>query len=264
MSDIATQPRSVSQTQQWEECGHRFYLQRIERVTPLPAAWSHHGTAFHHAAEQWERSQRTMTPEETVEVFNERYGLLVNEALDEEPNTNRWLSASGSGGDDIERRYVLGQEQTRQYVEWANRTQPEVWATPAGEPALELYFMVELGGVKVRGYIDQLIADDEAAVRVRDLKTGTMRSRFQLETYAVAVRAGYGATVTKGDWYLAKNGGLSRAVELRQVTAEQVGERYAVMDAGVKAGDFQPKPGFSCRFCDMKHKCSFSSDRTCY
>lgn len=263
MSDIATQPRSVSQTQQWEDCGERFRLQRIERVTPLPAAWSHHGTAFHHAAEQWERSQRTMTPEEAVEVFSERYSLLVNAALDKEPNTDRWLSAGGSGGDDIERRFVLGQEQTRQYVEWVNQVQPEVWTTPGDKPALELYFMVELGGVKVRGYIDQLVSEDDASVRVRDLKTGTMKSKFQLETYAVAVRQTYGVEVNRGDWYLAKNGGLSRAVKLDEVTEEQVGERFAAMDAGVKRGNFEPKPGFSCRFCDMKHKCSFSASRTC-
>ncbi|MCZ4119024.1 RecB family exonuclease [Streptomyces sp. H39-S7] len=262
MSDIATQPRSVSQTQQWEECGERFRLQRIERVTALPAAWSHHGTAFHHAAEQVERSNRAMGADEAVEAFSERYGLLVNAALDKEPNTDRWLSASGSGGDDIERRYVLGQEQTRHYVEWVNETQPEVWTTPDDQPALELYFMVELGGVKVRGYIDQLIAEDEASVRVRDLKTGTMKSKFQLETYKVAVTQKYGVTVNRGDWYLAKNGGLSRAVKLDEVTEEQVGERFAAMDAGVKRGDFEPNPGFSCRFCDMKHACSFSTSKT--
>ncbi|MEU5382661.1 PD-(D/E)XK nuclease family protein [Kitasatospora cineracea] len=259
MTSIETQPRSVSQTEQWEKCGHRYYLQRIERVTPLPAAWSFHGTAFHSAAEAFERSDRQMTAEEAVTLFSDQYAVGVNRALGQEPNTDLWLSASGSGGDDIERRYVLGQQQTAEYVRWAQEYQPAIWAVPGKEekPALELYFKVEIGGVQVRGYIDQLIEEAANLVRVRDLKTGSTKSRFQLETYAVAMRLLHGLTVQSGDWYLAAKGGLSRRVDLSQVTVEQVGERYAAMDAGVRAGTFKPSPGFLCRFCDVHHACSF-------
>ncbi|MGW2539330.1 PD-(D/E)XK nuclease family protein [Kitasatospora sp. NPDC001574] len=250
-------PRSVSQTEQYEKCGWRFFLQRVERVTPLPAAWSHHGTAFHSAAEAVERSGRQMGEEEAVQLFSDEYAALVNKALDKEPDTNRWLSASGPGAVDIERRYVLGQEQTAQYVRWALEHQPAIWQTPEDKPALELYFKVELGGVQVRGYIDQLVTEADNSVRVRDLKTGTTKSRFQLETYGVAVRQAFGVEANKGDWYLAKAGGLSKPVDLTDVTAEQVGERYAAMDEGVKAGRFEASPGFLCRFCDMKRKCDF-------
>ncbi|MFF1908636.1 RecB family exonuclease [Kitasatospora sp. NPDC058218] len=258
MTNVESMPRSVSQTEQYEKCGWRFWLQRVERVTPLPAAWSHHGTAFHAAAEAVERSGRQMGAEEAVQLFSDEYSTLINKGLDQEPNMDRWLAAGISGGDDIERRYVLGQEQTARYVEWAQEHQPDIWRTAEDKEALELYFKVELGGVLVRGYIDQLVTE-ASSVRVRDLKTGSMKSKFQLETYKVAVELAHGVTVNRGDWYLAKNGGLSRAVNLTAVTADQVGERYAAMDAGVKAGRFEPRPGFLCRFCDMKHACSFSS-----
>lgn len=254
---IETQPRSVSQTEQYEKCAYRFYLQRVERVSPRPAAWSHHGTAFHAAAEQVELSERTMTADEAVALFSERYSALVNKDLDKEPNTDLWLSATGTGGEDIERRYALGQQQTRRYVEWAAENPTETYRTPDGKLAVELYFMVELGGVRVRGFIDQLVRDADGAVRPRDWKTGTMKSKFQLETYGVAVRALYGVEVNKADWYLARNGGLSRPVSLDKVTEEKIGERYAAMDAGVKRGDFPASPSFSCRFCDVAHACSF-------
>ncbi|MFD4905007.1 RecB family exonuclease [Kitasatospora purpeofusca] len=262
MTNVESMPRSVSQTEQYEKCGWRFWLQRVERVTPLPAAWSHHGVAFHSAAEAVEKSNRRMGEEEAVQLFSDQYAALVNRALDQEPDTGRWLSASGPGGEDIERRYILGQEQTAQYVRWAQDHQPAIWQVPEGGPALELYFKVELGGVMVRGYIDQLLAEPDGSVSVRDLKTGVTKSRFQLETYAVAVRKVFGVEVNRGDWYLAKAGGLSKSVDLDEVTADQVGKRYAAMDAGVKAGKFEPNPGFLCRFCDMKHACSFSSART--
>ncbi|MCM1967812.1 PD-(D/E)XK nuclease family protein [Streptomyces sp. G1] len=254
---IETQPRSVSQTQQYEQCAWRFYLQRVERVTPRPAAWSAHGTAFHSAAEAFELSGRTMSADEAVSLFSERYSALVNKGLDKEPNTDHWLSANGAGGEDIERRYALGQQQTRRYVEWASEDNSKTWCTPDGQPAVELYFLVELGGVKVRGFIDQLVLDEDGTVRPRDWKTGSMKSKFQLETYGVAVRALYGAEVNRADWYLAKTGKLSRPLPLIDVTAEEVGERYAAMDAGVKRGDFPAKPSFSCRFCDVSHACSF-------
>jgi putative RecB family exonuclease len=182
----------------------------------------------------------------------------VNKALDKEPNTDRWLSANGTGGEDIERRYVLGQEHTRRYVEWAQEKQPEIWMTPSGDDALELYFKTEIGGIQVRGYIDQLVFEPDDSLRVRDLKTGTTKSKFQLETYKVAMEKVFNVPVNTGDWYLAKNGNLSRVVKLHEITEEQVGERYAAMDAGVKRGDFPASPGFGCRFCDVRHACSFS------
>ncbi|MFB7906429.1 RecB family exonuclease [Kitasatospora sp. NPDC001309] len=258
MSDIRNKPRSVSQVEQWEKCGELCRLRRVERVTPLPAAWSMHGTAFHGAAEAIEGSNRAMGLEEAVQLYSDEYARLVNAALEQEPDTDRWLSASGTGGQDIEHRYVLGQEQTRQYWEWSQVNQPAVWSTSTGEPGLELGFSVELGGVQVRGFIDQLLTEADGTVRVRDLKTGSTKSRFQLETYGVAVRLAHDVEVKTGDWYLAKKGGLSRPVDLSGVTAEQVGKRFAAMDDGVKAGRFEPKPGFLCRFCDVQHKCSFS------
>ncbi|MEU2513763.1 RecB family exonuclease [Streptomyces syringium] len=254
---IETQPRSVSQTQQYEQCGWRYYLQRVERVVPRPAAWSHHGTAFHAAAEEYEKSGRTMEAEDVVQRFSDLYSELVDKSLDQEPDTDRWLAVGVSGGEDIERRYVLGQEHTARYVEWANNAQPLIWITPANRPALELPFNVEIGGVTVRGFIDQLTVEPDGSLRVRDLKTGTMKSKFQLEAYKVAVEQAYNAPVGLGDWYLAKRGGLSRPVKLDQVTEEAVGERFAAMDAGVKRGDFPASPGFSCRFCDVSHACSF-------
>ncbi|MGW0930686.1 RecB family exonuclease [Streptomyces sp. NPDC002644] len=277
MSHIETQPRSVSQTEQYEKCGWRFYLQRVERVVPRPAAWSFQGTAFHSAAEKFEKEFREPTADEMVALFSDQYAALVNKALDKEPNLDWWLTANKKpAGKDIEDRYVLGQQQVRRYVEWSNENQPDIWTDDDGwnghdiadapmydlDMGLELYFKVEIGGVWVRGYIDQLVMEDDYnAVRVRDLKTGSSKSRFQLETYKVAVEKKLGLKVNKGDWYFGKTGGLSRPVDLTDVTEEQVGERYQAMDQGVKRGDFPANPGFDCNFCDVSHACTFKKSR---
>jgi putative RecB family exonuclease len=257
LNTLANKPRSVSQTEQYEKCAYQLKLKRIDRVQPRPAAWSHHGTAFHSVAEAFELSGRAMGQEEAVQLFSDQYSALVNKSLDQEPNTDRWMSANGTGGEDIERRYVLGQEHVRQYLAWAGNNPTETYVTPDGRPGLELHFMVELGGVQVQGYIDQLVRDPDGSVRPRDWKTGSTKSKFQLETYAVAVRKVYRETVNRADWYLAKGGKLSRPLKLEELTEDQVGLRYAEMDAGVKRGDFPANPDFHCRFCDVSHACSF-------
>lgn len=277
MSKIETQPRSVSQTEQYEKCGHQFFLKRVERVTARPAAWSFQGTAFHSAAEKFEKEIREPSEEEMVQLFSDQYSAMVNGAMHKEPDLNRWMTANKKpAGQDIEERYRLGQDQVRDYVRWSNENQPEIWLEGSDlwdghdiseaplhdlKMGLEMYFKVELGGVVVRGYIDQLVTEPDSSVRVRDLKTGSTKSRFQLETYKVATEKMWGLEVNRGDWYFGKTGGLSRPVDLSEVTEEQVAARYVEMDQGVKAGRFEAKPGFACNFCDVSHACSFSRAR---
>lgn len=280
MSNIETQPRSVSQTEQWEKCGHRYYLQRVERVAERPAAWSFQGTAFHSAAEKFEKEFRSPSEGEMVQLFSDQYSKMVNGAMYKEPNLGWWMTANKKpAGQDIEDRYKLGQSQVREYVRWSNENQPEIWIDDEGwnghdiEDAprydttmgLELGFKVELGGVAVRGYIDQLVHDDKepGTYIVRDLKTGSTKSPFQLETYKVAVEKQWGLEVNKGDWWLGSKGTLSpkKGRDLSEVTEEQVAARYVAMDQGVKAGRFEPNPGFDCGFCSVSHACTFSRAR---
>lgn len=254
---IEDQPRSVSQTEQYQKCAWQFHLQRVQRKPTRPAAWSTQGTAFHSAAESFEKSLRTATADEMVELFSEQYSKMINGAMQKEPNLTNWLTAGPPAGEDIEGRYKLGQQQVREYVEWSKVNEPKIWQTPENKQALELYFKVEIGGVVVRGYIDQLIEEPDSSVRVRDLKTGSTKSKLQLKTYKVAVEKIHEVKVNQGDWYFGKTGKLSRAVDLSEVTEEEVGAEFAAMDAGVKAGNFPANPGFMCRFCDVSQHCSY-------
>lgn len=254
---VETQPRSVSQVEQYEQCGHRYYLSRVVRVERRPAAWSHQGTAFHRAAEQFERGCRQMTEDQAVELYSEEYSRLINEDLARESTLANWLTAKGKdAGRDIADRYVLGQEQTRQYARWSRQHEPAVWQTASGELGLELPFTAMFGGVRVRGVIDQLVELPDGSVRPRDHKTGSTKSPLQLRTYGLAARQVWGVEVTSADWYLAREGRLSRPVKM-DTTAEKLGQRYRAMDEGVKRGNFPASPGFHCHFCDVNHKCSF-------
>lgn len=255
---VRTMTRSVSQTEQYlDKCAWQYFLRRVKGVTPRPAAWSIQGTAFHSAAEAFELSGRTLSEEATADLFSQNYSADACKALDKEPDLDQWMTAGPDGATDIEARYALGRAQTRSYVQWAKEHGPTLWKDAQGHPGIELHLQAEIGGVQVQGYIDQLPAEPDGSVRVRDLKTGSTRSRFQLETYAVLVRKALGLDVFKGDWYMAKTGGLSRPLDLSKVSEDEVGEKYARMDEGVKRGDFPARPGFSCRFCDVSHACTY-------
>ncbi|MGW0087837.1 PD-(D/E)XK nuclease family protein [Streptomyces sp. NPDC003328] len=251
--------RSVSQTEQYlDKCAHAYYLRRVEGVTPRPAAWSLQGTAFHGAIETYEKGGRGLDVETVADLFSTDYAAAVNRELAKEPNLERWMTAGPDGASDIEARYVTGRAQTAAYVQWAQENGPSLWKASDGRVGIELHLEAEIGGVKVQGYIDQLVNETDEAVRVRDLKTGSTKSKFQLQTYAVLVRKALGLEVEKGDWYMAKSNGLSRPLDLSKVSEDEVGQKYADMDAGVKRGDFPANPGFGCRFCDVSHACTFS------
>ncbi|XMN06939.1 RecB family exonuclease [Streptomyces griseobrunneus] len=256
---IANMTRSVSQAEQYGKCGEQYRLRRVARVTPRPAAWSNQGTAFHESCEAFERSGRKMSSEEAVELYSTTYTALTNEALDKESNLARWMTAGNVDGEtDMVNRHTLGRSQVARYVEWARETGPVIWKAPDGTPGLELHVEAEIGGVPVQGYIDQLTEEPDDSVRVRDLKTGSTRSKLQLKTYTILTRKVLNVEVKRADWYMGKTGGLSRALDVSTVREEEVGEVFAAMDAGVKAGNFPARPGWGCRFCDVSHACAFS------
>ncbi|MFE5092075.1 RecB family exonuclease [Streptomyces sp. NPDC056638] len=249
----------MSQAEQYlYKCAEQYRLRRAERIIPRPASWSHQGTAFHSACEEFEKSGRTLPSEAVVQVFSDQYTALTNKALDKESDLSRWMTAGQVDAEtDMVNRYTLGQEQTVRYVEWAKESQPSYWQAADGQQGLELHLTAEIGGVPVQGYVDQLPLEPDGSVRVRDLKTGTTKSKFQLQTYTVLARKVLGVEVNKADWYMAKTGGLSRPVDVTMVTEEEVGKVFQELDAGVKAGNFPANPGFHCRFCDVSHACKF-------
>ncbi|WP_234431747.1 RecB family exonuclease [Streptomyces sp. NRRL S-241] len=253
---VANMTRSVSQLEQFEKCPKQYELQRVERIIPRPAAWSHQGSAFHGAIETFEGEGRALTADQAADLFHQDYTARVNKALAQEPNLDHWMTAGADGQSDIEARYVLGMEQTRAYVHWAEENRPVIWRDAAGQPGIERHLTAYLGGVRVQGYVDQFVSQPDGSVRVRDLKTGSTKSKFQLQTYGILARKVLGVEVNDADWYMAKTGGLSRPVDLTTVTEESVAERFVSMDQGVKAGNFPARPGFLCRFCDVGYACS--------
>lgn len=299
LAKVQGMPRSVSQVKEYLAelggCAHRYYLGRVVRAWERPAAWSPQGTAVHAAAEAWERSGRTMSREAVRDVFRTVYAEEIEKLTEKTPNWGLWFdSFQGSGDRDVERRYGQGLEQVDAYLDYYEAVPEEVvWVTPDGEPAIELEFNIDLDGVLMRGFIDQVVwvrpplpdkprtasgavsksrdAQEEWArriavweelaflLRVRDIKTGrNPGDPFQIGVYIVAIAEQLGIEVPAGDFWMARKG--KATAPFTPMTRDRIVELVHKADRGIKAGEFPPNPEEDrCTMCAFRTSCEFSA-----
>lgn len=245
-----------------------YYLERVEKVWQRPAAWLPMGTAVHEAAEKWELSNRTMSLEEAQQIFKDAYLRETNKYLDDTPNAKFWFrSGPYAGPEDIIRRYHLGVEHVERYFRWYTDKHPDevpviiTAGEDAGKMLVEMPFVIDIGGVKVRGFIDYVGFDANDRVIVRDNKTGsTPGGPDQLATYALAVESKYPGlgSVDTGDFFMTRTGKPTVPYQLTRVVKERLAEDFATMDAEVNAGNFPAKPEASkCMFCSVNSSCKY-------
>ena len=253
--------RSVSQLKQFEQCGLQFKLDRIDKAWNRPAAWFDHGTAVHSAVEAFEKSGRTMTLEAAQKLAVEEYSAGINRRLADTPNADVWFeSGRYRGFDDIERRAEIVPEMVARYYDYVANNPDDcvIWVADDGTPGIELGFDIDLEGVRVRGYIDQ-VTDRGNTVHVRDIKTGSQPGdTFQLRVYALALEETYGVTCPTGDYWMGREGRpvpKRKPHDLTTVSRSEVVDRFHAADEGIRAERFEPNPGEHCRRCSVKTSC---------
>ncbi|MFF4529246.1 PD-(D/E)XK nuclease family protein [Streptomyces sp. NPDC001407] len=249
-------PTSVSQHTTLAQCSEAHRLARVEKVPQREAAWFHHGTAVHSAIEEYERSGRSMDVEAAVGVFERSYDALVEEAQARQPDYGMWMAGGRTKPQtDIRNRRKAGADQVRSYLDWAEDDDSSIWTTPDGQKALELPFDIDLYGVRVKGFIDQVVEDPYLGLVVRDIKTGTTKAVIQLATYRVALEMTYGVKVNWGDWWLGKTGTTTKPVDLRPFTARWLATQYEATTA-IRDNDlWSANPGSHCFACTVKDSC---------
>ncbi|GIJ38479.1 hypothetical protein Vwe01_18040 [Micromonospora andamanensis] len=259
----AVKHRSVSQLSTFSKCGEQYRLERIARAPTRPAAWFHQGTAFHLAVETWERNSRQDFPGDITDLYLWEYDRLIAADREREPNPARWLTGGRTKAeDDISRRRERGAAQVEGYMDWALRNSGRVFWGPDG-PAVEVEFRLNLDGVEVVGFIDQLWQYGSGAVGPRDLKTGSKLPDWplQLGVYRIAVEELFGFLPRWGDFYMAKNNAPEKPVDLSRFTREWVTRQFHMLEDGIQAGAFLPNPGDSCRTCGVAEFCTALGNR---
>lgn len=258
--------RSVSQVTQYEKCPHAYYLQRRLRVWEKPAAWTAQGTAFHAAIEAYERGEAADV-EEMKNVFREVYAREINRMTEVTPNMAFWFdSRQGHGENDVRRRYDIGLRQVRDYHQWrtGKGSGDVIWVSEDGTPGIELRFDADFRGVKVRGFIDQILDLGDGRVHVRDAKSGNKPGEpFQLKVYGMALEQIHGVQAITGDFWMGEKAGKHRGphpkkpVDLTGLSESEVIDRFHAVDEGIRDEQFDPKPGPNCWSCPVQTSCKY-------
>lgn len=253
--------RSVSQHNQFVRCSWAYKLSRIDRVWNRPASWLSQGLGVHVAMEEWERSERTLDREKLIEIYREEYNRSINEQAEQTPNFDFWFgSGPYSGPVDIERRFGVGETQLLSLIDYCENSNDTIWETPDGEKAIELEIDVELGGVMVKGFIDQIVETPSGLV-VRDIKTGSKPGDiFQLATYSEAMRIMHGVTIDYGDYLMGKTGKPTKPIQITDEDRAGVHESFEWLEKEIQAGNFEPSPDRNkCAMCSVQLACEFRS-----
>jgi superfamily I DNA/RNA helicase/RecB family exonuclease len=128
-------------------------------------------------------------------------------------------------------------------------------------------FEVKIGEAVVIGRIDRIDQNARGHVVITDYKTGKAMSQedadesLQLSIYAMAAKEKWGYEVAGLAFY---NLGENCAVTTARGDLELREARLLVEDVAAKIGakQFEPKPGFHCRFCAYHNLCPATEKRT--
>ena len=263
--------RSPSQVTAYYECGTRYWLERVERTSEVPAWWNIGGNAFHEAIRWWEFDHAegvTHSEDETARKFELAFAdelakvVLANVGSNIRPSDYR---AARGGLEDRDWWRDNGPAMAADYVTGQRGRTAEVLRLGPDVLALELGFTVDLGGIPVRGFLDQaLILPGTGAVVVRDYKTGSRvpDDPLQLQIYAIALRRVFGVDrPIWGAYWRARRSTKREPGETQPVLIDVddvepiVAWRVREMDRAERASVYPARPSSFCNSCGVRGLC---------
>lgn len=264
--------RSISQMSSYARCSEAYRLERRTDVKGLPAGWFVMGTATHEAIEEWEKSGRELSDEETLNIFSNAYITEANRYMEDFPDEDLWMTGGRKKGfDDLEDREAIGLYQVEDYLQWA-RSEEDFWEVIHTEHK----FTIELGGVEVLGYIDQVKRFKATGeIYPADLKSGTSLpdSNIQLAVYARALAQEFDQEVTLGEWLKLgrpeRGRTKQKAVESTLVDLskqsifqmDNLNQMFADLERGIESQVYLPNPANQCwRTCGVADYCRALGD----
>ena len=237
---------SATLVESYETCPLQFKIGRCWDVPGEVAAQMQYGNVIHTLLRDYYESLRAGRPKGADEMVRLLRDLLA-----------------GSGMVDPVQRALYEKEgalQLREFVRLQQeRPQTEVIGTERG-------FEITLGGVRVKGRLDRIDRIAGNRIAIIDYKTGKPRTddharkSLQLSIYAMAAREKWGFEAERLAFYnVADNSEVSCKRDQRQL--EDACERVAKVAAEIKAGNFDPTPGFHCNWCAYRNLCPATEER---
>lgn len=247
---------SVSRWKSITKCGERYRLERVEKHQSRPAAWIPRGVAAHSTIEEFEKSGRTIDPEQ---YFNEVAWpeALARTTLDY-PNLDNWILTPRvrTVTQDLKLRQADGLKQVLRYVERA-LDEADLWRVVE----VEYPFEIEFPGILFRGYIDMVREWHDGDLYLCDLKTGgdDDEDNRQLGAYGLGYQMTSGKSVPYGLYVYSKLDRSSTAIDLAPYTYDYVNQELQKLKKILDQGLLLANPSKSnCKFCGVAEFCKES------
>lgn len=252
--------RSASQIKTFVDCSEAYrikYIDHPDYIQP-PAAWLAQGSAYHETIQAYEESGRNPLFDLT-EHYQRAYDLHIAAMKALEPDLKKWLRApSKKTEQDISERRERGIAQLQNYINHIEDDQ--VFIKPLDDYliGIEVPFEITLGGITIKGAIDQIREYSRTGVQVVDVKSGNREVvNFQLGIYKVAVEKIFGWKVESAGYFYGKDGKLALLdkATLDRYTEAYVTDLITTLDRGIENRVFIPNTGSHCTLCSVRRFC---------
>ena len=231
---------SATAVETYETCPLQFKLEREWRIPrDVPAAMQY-GAAIHRVLRTYfdsVRQERPMAEEELVELFRADFA----QAVIEDPYQRDLYTQQGA-------------QQIKDFVEALRRSKPpKVLHT-------EEHFELRVEGATVAGRIDRIDDLGDGRIAIVDYKTGKPRAQedadesLQLSIYAIAAQQKWGYRAERLVFYNLEEASAV-ATTRDHLQLEEAKAKVKDVAERIAGGEFNPKPGFHCRFCSYRSLC---------
>jgi len=235
---------SANAVQSYSTCPMKFKLERDWKIPGEAAAAMQYGFAIHTVLKNYYdpgAHAKELSIEDAVEAFKHEFG----------------------------KGYIDDPVQRKMYEErGVDQLRTLLLASPKGSAnviATEHKFSFMLGEREIRGRIDRIDELEDGVVRVIDYKTGAPKERkfadesLQLSIYAMAVAQ---MNLSPRELVLVNVQDNSLAISSRSPKQlEAAREKIEEAAEGISRGEFDPKTGSHCRWCDYQNLCPATEQR---
>jgi RecB family exonuclease len=235
---------SAHAVESYAACPLKFKLERDWKIPGEAAAAMQYGSAMHTVLRQYydpAPHAPRLTVEDTLQSFQKEFSKAVID-------------------DPVQRGLYekLGEQQLRALLQSQPRGSVDVLAA-------EVSFSFHLGAKQVKGRIDRMDRIAENVVRVIDYKSGAAKTpryaddSLQLSIYAMGARAlGF---VPRELVFLNLKGNEQIVTTRSPAQLEKAKQRIEDAARGIDAGDFAPRTGQHCQWCDFSSLCPATEQR---
>ena len=230
---------SISQFNTYKRCPRIYRYRYLLHIPEKPKYFFDFGASLHNVVEQLTK----MIKDGSVVDFDVALGLLEK----------YWRSTGYKSKLDETRDYEEAKEILKTFLEEQAKLKTEI-------VEIEKSFETKVDDFMIRGRIDRIDKDGDDYI-VIDYKTAKrassereLKKDMQLLLYSLVTEEMFGKKPSKvGIWYLRPN--QTKLVKVEDEDLEAIRAEMRLIVENIKAGKFDPTPGWECRNCDYDCLC---------